>query len=156
VTARAHALFDFRLYLPRAWCAGKKRHEQAKVPGDVEFKTKTGLAREMLAGHAAAGTPFGWAAGDEVYGRSRTLREACEDAGKGEVFAVPVSFRIQPRPRRGKIRADAAAWLVPAAAWETRSCGPGCKGHRDYERAWVATVSPGALAADPPPPLPPC
>ena len=22
VTARAHALFDFRLYLPKAWCAG--------------------------------------------------------------------------------------------------------------------------------------
>jgi SRSO17 transposase len=111
VTARAHVLFDFRLYLPRAWCAGKKWREQAKVPGDVELKTKTELAREMLAGHVAAGTPFGWAAGDEVYGRSRKLREACEDARTGYVFAVPVSFRIQPCPRRGKIRADAAAGL---------------------------------------------
>ena len=142
VTARAHALFDFRLYLPKAWCADSKRREQAKVPGEVEFKTKTELARDMLAGHIAAGTPFGWAAGDEVYGRSRKLREACEDAGKGYVFAVPVSFRIRPCPQRGKIRADAAARLVPAAAWEIRSCGPGCKGHRDYEWAWVATASP--------------
>jgi hypothetical protein len=89
----------------------------------VEFKTKTELAREMLAGHVAAGTPFGWAAGDEVYGRSRKLREACEDVGKGCVFAVPVSFRIQPCPRRGKIRVDAAAGPVPAAAWETRCAG---------------------------------
>ena len=32
--------------------------------------------------------------------------------------------------------------LVPAAAWETRSCGPGCKGHRDYQWAWLATSSP--------------
>jgi hypothetical protein len=142
VTARAHALLDFRLYLPKAWCQDNKRREQAKVPGDVAFATKTELARDMLAGHVAAGTPFGWAAGDEVYGRSRKLREACEDAGKGYAFAVPVSFRIRPCPQRGKIRADAAARLVPAAAWETRSCGPGCKGHRDYEWARVATASP--------------
>ena len=36
----------------------------------------------------------------------------------------------------------AAARLVPATAWETRSCGRGCKGHRDYAWAWVATASP--------------
>ena len=32
VTARAHALFDFRLYLPKAWCADRERREQAHVP----------------------------------------------------------------------------------------------------------------------------
>ena len=26
--------------------------------------------------------------------------------------------------------------------WETRSCGRGCKGHRDYQWAWLATASP--------------
>jgi len=36
----------------------------------------------------------------------------------------------------------AVARLIPAAAWETRSCGPGCKGHRDYAWAWAATASP--------------
>jgi hypothetical protein len=34
------------------------------------------------------------------------------------------------------------AGLVPATAWETRSCGPGRKGHRDYAWAWAATASP--------------
>ena len=34
------------------------------------------------------------------------------------------------------------ARLVPARCWETRSCGPGCKGHRDYHWAWAATASP--------------
>jgi len=29
-----------------------------------------------------------------------------------------------------------------AAAWETRWCGPGSKGHRDYRWAWAATASP--------------
>ena len=35
----------------------------------------------------------------------------------------------------------AAARLVPKAAWETRSCGHGCKGHRDYAWAWAGTSS---------------
>ena len=34
------------------------------------------------------------------------------------------------------------ARLVPARCSETRSCGPGCKGHRDYQWAWAATASP--------------
>jgi len=142
VTARAHALFDFRLYLPKAWCQDKKRRERAQVPGGTVFKTKTGLARDMVAGHVAAGTPFGWAAGDEVYGRSSKLRAECEQAGKGYVFAVPVNFRVRLHPRLRPARADALARLAPAAAWEMRSCGPGCKGHRDYQWAWVATASP--------------
>ena len=58
------------------------------------------------------------------------------------MLAVPCDFRAQLHPRRGKFRADTAARLVPAAAWETRSCGRGCKGHRDYHWAWLATASP--------------
>jgi SRSO17 transposase len=142
VTARAHALFDFRLYLPKAWCQDKKRRERAQIPGGTVFKTKTGLARDMVAGHVAAGTPFGWAAGDEVYGRSSKLRAECEQAGKGYVFAVPVNFRVMLHPRLRPARADALARLVPRRCWERRSCGPGCKGHRDYQWAWVATASP--------------
>jgi SRSO17 transposase len=141
VTARAHALFDFRLYLPKQWCKDSGRREQAKVPGEVEFKTKTEQGTEMVTDAVAAGTPFGWAAGDEVYGRSRKLREACEDAGKGYVFAVPVNFKVRlPSGRRATVAS--LARLIPAAAWEIRSCGRGCKGHRDYDWAWAATSSP--------------
>ena len=45
-------------------------------------------------------------------------------------------------PSGRKTTVAAVARLVPATAWETRSCGPGCKGHRDYEWAWAATASP--------------
>ena len=142
VSALGHALYDFRLYLPRGWCEDTSRRERAQVPRDVEFKTKTELGTQMITGAISAGTPFGWAAGDEVYGRSGKLRQACEDAGKGYVLAVPRDFKVRLHPRRGKARADAAARRVPAAAWETRSCGRGCKGHRDYQWAWLATASP--------------
>jgi SRSO17 transposase len=141
VTARAHALFDFRLYLPRAWCTDKKRRQRAKVPDEVEFQTKTQQGTQMVTAAIGAGVPSGWVAGDEVYGRSSKLRAACEDGGKGYVFAVPSNFKLTlPSGRRTAVAF--LARLVPAAAWETRSCGPGCKGHRDYQWAWLATSSP--------------
>ena len=95
----------------------------------------------MITAAADAGVPFAWAAADEVYGRSSKLREACEKAGKGYVLAVPVNFTVT-LPSGRKTTVAAVARLVPAAAWETRSCGPGCKGHRDYAWAWAATASP--------------
>ena len=88
VTARAHALLDFRLYLPKAWCADRERRERARVPDGVEFTTKPALGTAMVAGAAGAGVPFAWVAGDEVYGRSSKLWEACEKDRKGyECFA---------------------------------------------------------------------
>jgi SRSO17 transposase len=141
VTGRGHALFDFRLYLPKAWCAGRGRRQRAHVPRHMAFKTKTELARDMIAGAVRTAVPFGWAAGDEVYGRSRRLRQVCEDAGKGYVFAVPVNFTVRLGSGR-RVTVAALARLIPAAGWETRSCGRGCKGHRDYAWAWAATASP--------------
>ena len=141
VTARAHALFDFRLYLPKAWCADRERRERARVQEDVPFTTKPALGTAMVAARPAPGVPFAWVAGDEVYGRSSKLREACEKDRKGYVFAVPVNFTVT-LPSGRKTTVAAVARLIPQMAWETRSCGRGCKGHRDYAWAWAATSSP--------------
>ena len=48
VTARAHTLFDFRLYLPKQWCEDKQRRERARVPNDVESSTKPALGTAMI------------------------------------------------------------------------------------------------------------
>jgi SRSO17 transposase len=139
VTARARTLFNFRLCLPKQWCSDRERRDRAQVPGDAVFATKTEQGTEMVTEAVAGGVPFAWLAGDEVYGRSSKLRAACEDAGKGYVFAVPASFTVTTPA--GRKTTAALARLVPARCWETRSCGQGCKGHRDYEWAWVATSS---------------
>jgi len=141
VSALGHALFDFRLYLPKAWCRDRERCRRAKVPEDTIFKTKTELAQDMITAAVNAAVPFGWAAGDEVYGRSSKLRRGCEDAGKGYVFAVPVNFKAS-LPSGRRVTVGALAGLIPVTAWETRSCGRGCKGHREYAWAWAATASP--------------
>ena len=141
VTQRAHTLFDFRLYLPKQWCGDTARRGRAQVPHDVAFATKTEQGTGMITEAVAAKVPFSFAAGDEVYGRSSKLRAACEDAGKGYVFAVPVNFTVTT-PAGRKATAAALARLISKTAWETRSCGAGCKGHRDYEWALAATSSP--------------
>jgi SRSO17 transposase len=141
VTPRGHAPFDFRLYLPKSWFRGRAWRDRARVPARTTFTTKPALAAAMITAAARARVPFCWVAGDEVYGRSGRLRRACERAGKGYVLAVPVNFPVGlPSGRKAAVSAIAA--MVPAAAWETRSCGPGCKGHRDYRWAWAATASP--------------
>lgn len=66
VTARGHALLDFRLYLPKAWCEDKAGRDRAKVPADVEFKTKTELGTRVIRGAIGVGVPSAWVAGDEV------------------------------------------------------------------------------------------
>ena len=141
VTARAHALLDFRLYLPKAWCADQARRDKAHVPEDTAFTTKPDLGAQMIAGAAGTGIPFAWVAADEVYGRSSRLRRACEEAGKGYVLAAPANFTVT-LPSGRKATAAAVAAMVPQTAWETRSCGGGRKGHRDYAWAWAGTASP--------------
>ena len=141
VTGRGHAPFDFRLYLPRTWCQNRKRRERAAVPDEVAFATKTEQGTQMVTGAIGAGVPFAFLAGDEVYGRSSKLRAACERHGKGYVLAVPVNFKVT-LPSRRRMAVASLARMAPARCWETRSCGPGCKGHRDYEWAWAATASP--------------
>ena len=112
------------------------RRDKAHVPEEAAFTTKPTLGTQMITGAADAGIPFAWMAGDEVYGRSSRLREACEQAGKGYVLAVPVNFTVTlPSGRKAPVSAVAA--MIPGHAWETRSCGRGCKGHRDYEWAWA-------------------
>jgi len=57
------------------------------------------------------------------------------------VVAIPVNFTVTlPSGRRTTVAA--VARLIPEAAWEIRWCGPGCKGRRDYQWAWAATVAP--------------
>jgi hypothetical protein len=59
--------------------------------------------------------------------------------GRGYVLAVPSNFIVR-LPSGRKAAAAALARLIPAGCWETRSCGRGCKGHRDYRWAWAATA----------------
>jgi SRSO17 transposase len=138
---RGHAIIDARPYVPNDWTNDPQRRAQAGIPAELEFKTKPQLAVNILTGLHTAGRLAPWVTGDEVYGRDKGLRDFCQDHDVGYVLEVPCSFRIQLTSGR-KIRADQARQLVQPDGWNLRSCGPGSKGDRTYQWAWVATADP--------------
>lgn len=135
-----HAVIEARLYVPGDWAGDRHRCQAAGIPGDLEFATKPQLAAEIVRQLLAEGRCPPWVTGDEVYGRDAGLRSFLEGQGTGYVLKIPCSFRLT-LPTGQKIRADHAARLVPAAAWQTASAGHGSKGERDYGWAWLATAS---------------
>jgi SRSO17 transposase len=140
-TDRGHALIDRDLYVQDDWFKDPARMAKAGFPADHAFATKPALALAQAKRALAAGIRPGWAAGDEVYGRSRELREFLEAAGIGYVFAVPVDHRFTTCGGL-RMRADQVLGLVEPVAWNRRSCGMGAKGPRYYDWAWIATDHP--------------
>jgi len=73
-SGNGHALIDRELYLPKEWAEDPARRQAAGISQEVAFATKPELARRMIARAIAAGVPFAWVLGDEVYGSDRRLR----------------------------------------------------------------------------------
>jgi SRSO17 transposase len=136
---RGHALIDRELYLPKCWTDDPARCAAAGVPADVGFATKPTLATAMLTRALDAGVPARWVAGDEVYGADPDLRAALETRGVGYVLAIAGNRRLPTAA--GPIRADVLA-ATPRRAWQRLSAGPGAKGQRFYDWAWIDLPAP--------------
>jgi SRSO17 transposase len=137
---RGHALIDRELYLPRCWTDDPARCAAAGVPADVAFATKPALALQMLDRALDAGVPAASVTGDEVYGADPDLRAALEARSIGYVLAIAGNRRLPTAA--GPIRADALAAVLPARAWQRLSAGPGAKGQRFYDWAWLDLPTP--------------
>jgi SRSO17 transposase len=136
---RGRALIDRELYLPdKNWAQDAARRAEAVVPEDVVFRTKPALARAMIERAHAARVPFGWVAGDEVYGGDPKLAGWLEDHSVGYVLAVACDHQV--RTAAGKLRVDALAGMVPQQGWQRLSCGDGAKGPRLYDWGLIDTV----------------
>ena len=154
VTARAHALLDFRLYLPKSWCADQARLEKAHIPDDTAFITKPALGAKMITGAAGTGIPFAWVAADEVLrpqleaaAGMRGGREGVRARGPGELHGH-AAVRAQGDGRRGG--GDGAGCGVGDPLVRARLQGPP-RLRLGVGRHCLAA----ALAADPPQPVRP-
>lgn len=139
-TRVGHALIDRALYLPRSWAEDTERRAAAGIPDEVGFATKPALAREMIVRALDHGAPAPWVAGDEVYGADPRLRGELEDRGVGYVLAVACSHPVSTSA--GTRRADELATSLPRHTWQRVSAGPGSKGPRFYDWAWVTIAAP--------------
>ena len=158
-----YTFLDRRLYLPEEWSQDWERRQEARVPEEVVFCTKSQLAMQMLEHAWRRGVRMEWVAGDEIYGNDTRLRDWVTEAGKKYVLAVsantPVWRERQPvvwpeatlQGRRGRPRKEprlangAVAWesvsavvtALPFQAWRRLAVGQGEKGPRIYDWARV-------------------
>ena len=88
VGKRGTAPLGWALYLPEEWCADPGRRAQAKIPAEVEFKTKPELGVELVEQAAGWAVAAGPVLGDQAYGDNTVLRERLNDAELAYVLAV--------------------------------------------------------------------
>ena len=138
-SGRGHALIDRELYLPQDWAEDGARRATAGIPRAVSFATKPQLAQRMIARAIAAGVPFAWVVGDEVYGSDRRLRLFLEQHERPFILTVRSNEKLWSMlaGRLGQRTAVDLAAALPDAAWHRLSAGAGAKGERLYDWARV-------------------
>ena len=98
-------------FAARLWgMADGARRREAGVPEWAVFRTKAQLAQGMIERAIGSGVPFGWVAGNTVYGNDRKLRRWLEEQGRCYVLAVknneplwPTRNAAQHRWQRGTL-----------------------------------------------------
>jgi SRSO17 transposase len=163
VSSRGFTFLDRRLYLPEEWCGDIERRREAKVPEEVEFRTKPQQGVEMLKHAWALGVPMRWVTGDEVYGDAPTLRDLVSETRRWYVLAVsshtpvwaerpqvedPIPGprgrpRTKPRLVEGAETASTVAAVVacwPASQWHTLTVAQGEKGPITYDWGMARVV----------------
>jgi SRSO17 transposase len=106
-----------RLYLPESWTSDRDRCAKAKVPEDIEFRTKIQIALAEIRRIREAGVRFGDVLADAGYGMSIDFRAALTDMGL--LWAVGIS------PDQLVYPADVA--IVPPARRKPGTRGPPLK-----------------------------
>jgi SRSO17 transposase len=110
VGARGTVPLGWALYLPEEWCEDSERRRKAKIPGEIGFKTKPELGRELIeraGGWDIARAPI---LGDEAYGENTKLRQRLDAAGFEYVFSID---------RIAKVFAAETVFTLPERAGET-------------------------------------
>jgi SRSO17 transposase len=123
VGRRGTVPLGWALYLPEDWCAEGQRRAKAKIPEQVEFKTKPELGIELVERAAGWNVPKAPVLGDHAYGENTWLRDRLDQAGceyvlsvgpttkvfaHGTVFAVP-SKKSEAHRRHTQLHPDREA-----------------------------------------------
>ncbi len=120
VGERGTVPLGWALYLPEEWCEDQARRAKAKIPDEIEFKTKPELGAELVeraSGWKVAKAPL---LGDAAYGDNTKLRERLHDAefeyvlsvsAETAVFAPATGFAVPTRKGatgrpRGRLRPE--------------------------------------------------
>lgn len=100
-TRQAQVPVDFELYLPESWAKDKARRAEARVPKELEFKTKPELALEMVKRAVNADLPRGVLLADAAYGSSTAFRNGVRELGLDYAVGVNSTTHVWRVDRLG-------------------------------------------------------
>lgn len=138
---------DFELYLPKSWTEHAKRRKEARIPEELEFKTKTRLALDMIERAVADGVPGEVVLADSFYGRWSGFRERIRELGLDYAVAVDSDTLVWPLDKLGRRRGEAVlvrdlACRLGRIAFRRKTWREGTKGklssHFYFQRVKVA------------------
>jgi SRSO17 transposase len=98
------------LYLPQEWCEDCERRRKAKIPEEVEFKTKLELGRDLVERAGGWNIERAPVLGDEAYGKNTELRGDLDEAGFQYVFSID---------KKASVFAPETTFSLPARAGKT-------------------------------------
>ena len=84
------------LYLPKSWAEDRDRCREAKIPDDVEFRTKWQIALDQVAHASGNGVRFSWVTFDEDYGHVPMFWFCLDALGQRGIGEVPRNFLCWP------------------------------------------------------------
>ena len=101
------------------------RIENCQIGAFLAYASAQG--RTLLDRALESGVPFGWVAGDEVYGSDRNLRLWLEGEGLPHALAIKRSEKLWAGTEKGprQVRADRLASQVDELDWNRCSSGDG-------------------------------
>ena len=127
----------YRLYLPREWAEDIARRRKARVPDEIEFKTKPDIALEQIHAAREAGVPIGVVLIDAGYGASTELRTGITSLGLTYVAGILPQTKVwatlpkrrkasgrassngkRRKPKRQRISVKELATRLPKSAWK--------------------------------------
>ena len=94
VGARGTVPLGWALYLPEDWCEDAERRRKAKIPAEVEFKTKPELGVELVERAAGWAVPSAPVLGDHAYGENTWLRDRLDEAGCEYVLSIGAKTKV--------------------------------------------------------------
>ena len=101
------------LYLPKSWAVDRERCREAKIPDDMEFRTKWQIALDQIAHASGNGIRFSWVTFDEDYGHVPMFWFCLDSLGQRGIGEVPRNFRCWPtRPACRSLQGPHAAKRV--------------------------------------------
>lgn len=93
-TASEHLPIDFELYLPKSWTEDPERRREARIPDDVEFRTKHELGLAMIDRALDIGVPRGRVSVDAAYGNSSKFRRELRNRDLEYAVAVQCTTKV--------------------------------------------------------------